>query len=181
MGLGEMGAFLSERFTSDLFRMETLSLYRSDSDGDDVIAYLRGDPRPASGSAWLDRLRTDSTANPPKRWRKVHVVRGALSDYERYEFEWGFQDTVAAGEDVRVLDVSDLPELADRLVDFYVVDTRHVIAVRYDGGRFDAAEAVEGLAATALIAVRDLAWHQAVPFGKWWQAHPQFHRPAGAA
>ena len=48
----------------------------------------------------MDRLRADTAAD--RRWRRVHVVELPLSDYLRYECEWGYTDNAAHGEDVRI-------------------------------------------------------------------------------
>lgn len=37
---------------------------------------------------------------------RVRVVRQPLTDYQRYQFAWGIPGNIAAGEDIRVLDVS---------------------------------------------------------------------------
>ncbi|MCY7342180.1 MAG: hypothetical protein LH603_10140 [Pseudonocardia sp.] len=42
----------------------------------------------------------------------VHILGAdGPSDYERYEFEWGFRNNVEAGEDIRI--VPDRPDLHD--------------------------------------------------------------------
>jgi hypothetical protein len=53
----------------------------------------------------------------------------------RHSCEWGYTDNTAAGEQVRVLDLSHAQVGADFLEhvgDFYLVDGAHVVAMRYD-------------------------------------------------
>src|SRR5215472_2192629 len=78
---------------------------------------------------WLDTVATAGAAG--KSMRRVRVVRRPLSDYIRYEIEWGFLYNVAAGEDIRVLDLSDRPgaELPDH--DFWLFDERAVVKMLY--------------------------------------------------
>lgn len=181
MDLAQMGAFLRERHTFDLFRMETHRYYRSAGDVDFDV-YLRGEPGPdlESRSGWLSMLRADAAAH--RRWRKVHVVRGELTDYERYEMEWGFALNVAAGEDVRILEAAEESRLDEQVGDFFVADDRYVVLSHYDSsGRHSGAEVVTGRVAAVLIALRDLAWSRAIPFTEWWTAHPQYHRATQVA
>ncbi|MDN5918944.1 MAG: hypothetical protein L0I76_28250 [Pseudonocardia sp.] len=178
MNLAEMATYLRERHTFDLTRVETLPYYNADSDGEDYRRFLT-DPK-ATGptvdkSGWLATLRSDTDGH--KRWRRVRLVRDPLTDYERYSCTWGYPDNVAAGEDVRILQVTDESRLDQLVGDFFVVDNEHVVLTYYDAaGRHAGAEVVDGRESAALIAVRDLAWGRAVPFTDWWNAHPEYSR-----
>ena len=121
---------------------------------------------------WLDRLAADHRAGIVNH--RVHLLRSPLTDYLRYECEWGYAPNVAAGEDVRILDLSER-EAAEGLVDhdFWLVDDRHVIRMHYDQhGRFLGGEPVDTLLARYQRA-RDAAVAAAEPFGAWWARHPE--------
>src|SRR5437868_7585515 len=138
-----MDDFIEKHFTRTAFRLEVLSQYTVDSDQGNVESYLGGDPEPswAKGGPWFDHLAAERASG--KRRYRVHIVEPPLSDYLRYECEWGYSYTVAAGEDVYVLDISEtaLPtrELIDH--DWWLLDEEHVLRMHYDAeGRFLGAE-----------------------------------------
>lgn len=165
--LPDMAAWLRELHTHDLFRLETLPAYEAASDGEDYRRFLRGEPGPTvDKTRWLDTLRHDIAAG--RRWRRARIIHRPMTDYERYSCAWGYPDNVRAGEDVRILEVGDDTRLDEQVGDFFVVDGRHVMRSVYDDGRLLGAIPVSGGEAAALIAVRDLVWDRAVPFGPWW-------------
>ena len=101
--------------------------------------------------------------------QRVRVVRRPLSDYIRLEFDWGYPDNIAAGEDIRILElVGDdrlpfVPE-PDRGYDFWCFDRVTVVRLEYDGaGQFirpvDASDHV-----SRFTACQDYAMRRALPF-----------------
>lgn len=183
LDINELVEWLGQHHTRDLFRLETRDAYTVDSDGEDYRRYLSGagEPNAAGKQPWLDQLAADTDAGRIRR--KVHLIRGPLTDYERYEFEWGFAYNVEAGERVRVLELNG--ERADRLAalgDFFVLDGDHVLRNLYDdAGRFLGSQVVYGGEATALRAITEWIWDAAEPFTSWWDGHPQYHRDARQA
>lgn len=175
----ELDQFWADHFHKTAARLEVRDLYAVASDGGDFARYLAGEdaPDPARKNAWLDELRADAAAG--KHWQWVHVVRGPLSDYLRYAFEWGYRLNIRAGAEVKILDLAEHPR-PDGLVgeDFWVFDDGAVLVMIYDDqGRFLGAEPVsdqDGRYRRALEA----AWHAAEPFDQYWQAHPAYHRAA---
>lgn len=179
----DLAGFLSERHTSDLLRVQTLDRYDVGSDDEDFRRYLDGAPEPtaAGKDQWLGKLRTDTAAG--RAWRNVHVVDGPLNAYLRYQFEWCYTCNVGAGQDVRVLDLTAHPAAAAVLSvgDFFIVEGREVVRLRYDAGRYLGAVAVSVDAAQSFAALAEMAWQLATPFSSWWAAHPQYHRATRAA
>jgi hypothetical protein len=185
MTLPEMGAWLRERHTRSRIRIENRRAYGSVSDGDDFARYLDGAAEPLAGADWHQRLREDTAAG--RRWAKVHIIAPAdpaagplLSDYERYEFEWGFTRTTDAGERVRILhawpgEFTDLP-------DFTVVDRVHVVRSVYDDdNRFVGGYVVHGPDAVVYRLLAGELFRRAQRFDSWWAEHPEVHRRAEAA
>lgn len=180
----QLGELINSRFTRDAFRLETLDAYYVASDGGDVARYLRGEqePDPARKEPWLALLRTERAEG--KRRRRVHVVQGPLSGYLRYECEWGYAPNVAAGEDIRILDLSERPRPADLTVDhdFWLLDSETVVQMHYAGdGRFVGAEVLAASALPRHLTARDAALAAAEPFTDYWQRHPEYHRANRAA
>jgi hypothetical protein len=178
--LDQLGEFVARHHTQDLFRLETLSFYNAVSDSDDLGRYLRGEPAPTAEAKrpWLDRIRADVTSG--RAWRRIHAVTQPLSNYVRYECEWGYVPNSAAGEQVRIAELT--PALA-QVGDFFVLDGRHVVRSRYDEtGRFVHAEVMgDSASAAPFLAIAELLWNQATNFSTWWDAHPRYHRDTTVA
>lgn len=169
MSLPELGAWLNERNTRGLFRLETLPRYVSDSDGGDYERFLAGDAGPTvDKSGWSNLLRTARTDGRP--WRRLRIIHTPMTDYERYSCSWGYPDNVAFGEEVRVLVVPAGDRTHELVGDFFVADDHHVARSHYGPDhRFthavDLTDTTEG---DTLIGVRDLLWARAQPFTSWW-------------
>ena len=182
LDLAALAAFITEHHCRDLIRVETRDRYVSASDGSELERFLRGEPAPdrVAKASWLNRIRVDTDAG--RVWRRLRVVDPPLTDYVRYSCEWGYTDNTAAGEEVRVLDLSDAPVGARALVgvgDFYLLDDTRVVAMRYDqAGVFTGAEPVGDPYAEIYRAAVRAAWPNAEPFDRWWARHPEHHRSA---
>lgn len=170
--LAETARFFDEHFTRTAFRLETLDCYDAGSDGEDVARYLRGEPGPSleRKQPWLDRLTAERKAG--KRRHRVHVLTTPLSDYLRYECEWGYLPNAKAGEEIRILDLSETPRpegLVDE--DFWLLDDAFTIRMRYNAvGQFAGAELA---ADTALYRrARETALAASEEFMTWWARHP---------
>jgi hypothetical protein len=124
----ELGRYIDERLTRSAFRLELLDSYEVKDDGDDFARYLRGepDPTPERKQPWLDRLRREHDAGILNQ--RVHVLSTPLTDSLRYECEWGYQPNADAGEDIRIVDLTEHPAphgIVDH--DFWLIDDRHAI------------------------------------------------------
>ncbi len=174
----ELGEFFAGHFHQVAFRLEVRDAYAVATDGGDFARYLAGEPAPdaARKRAWLNTLRAEARAGKTRQW--VHVVRGPLSDYLRFEMEWGYLPNLQAGAQVQILDLAEQAR-PDGLVDedFWLLDDQAVLIMRYDGnGRFLGAESAEDL--DRYRVARDAAWNSSVPFLTYWRTHPQYHRAA---
>ncbi|MFN2495099.1 MAG: DUF6879 family protein [Pseudonocardiaceae bacterium] len=165
-----------------LFRLETLDRYEVPIDGSDFAAYLAGgeQPRNEAKLAWEEHLRAERAAGI---WRhRVHVIdtTHGLGGYLRYECEWGYTATAAAGEDVRILDlpVARRPrELIEIDHDFWLIEGERVVRMHYStDATFHGAELLPIRDTARYQAARDTAWNMAEEFTSWWAAHPQYHR-----
>ena len=78
---------------------------------EDLVAFARGElPPPGYTYGWLDTVADAVKAG--KTFRRVRVVTRPLSFYTKWEFVWGYDWNVKAGEDIRILDVTDAPALS---------------------------------------------------------------------
>ena len=84
---------------------------RQGQEADLFKAFKEGTGKPDdSPNYWTDLVGVAVRSGRPMR--RVHVVTRPLSDYPRFEFEHYYQFNVKAGEDVRILDVTDRPRPA---------------------------------------------------------------------
>lgn len=179
-----LSTWVADHHHTDLLRVQTLDFYGVASDGDDFHRYMAGAAEPATPGkqAWLKKLRDD--ANQGRIRRNVHVVREPLTDYLRYQFEWGYVYNVKAGQDVRVLAVEDTAAARHlfHVGDFNVVEHKDVARLRYGAdGAFLGAVQVGADAADGYAALAELAWELATPFTAWWTQRPHYHRATRAA
>jgi hypothetical protein len=166
-----------DRAVRALFRLETLDHYDVSSDGGDFQRYMHGEgsPDPERKAAWHKVLQADLDRGVVTS--RVHVVRSPLSDYLRYEFEWGYAYNLAY-EHIRILDLAEQPAPAelDGAGDFWLVDGQDAAVMHYDGdGRYLGFE-VSG--ASRYRAAAAAAWRAAVPFETYQDQHRTGRRVA---
>jgi hypothetical protein len=174
----ELGAFVDEYMGWSVFRLETLDQYSVDSDAGNVARYLAGEPAPSMAvkGPWLERLKAERASG--KRRQRVHVVRSPLSAYLRYECEWGYAYTSQAGEEIRILDLTEVsasPNLLDQ--DFLLLNDERAVLMCYDpAGRFLGAEPQGPEVLDRFQRCRDTAWEAALDFETYWERHPEYWR-----
>lgn len=164
---------------AEAFRLEALPAYAVSSESSSLHAYLAGEPyqRSQAGQAFKEFIRSQVDAGIT--WRRVRVVRGPLSDYERWECEWGYAVNEELGYPTFMLDLTETPRspiLPD--YDWWMLDERVVLRFHYDGnGSFLGADLLEERDQVAdHRRWRDDALAAAVPFPQYWAAHPQYWR-----
>lgn len=115
---------------SSAFRLELRQVYAMPDEQEDLAAFARGELPPLDYHyGWLDTVAEAVTAG--KTFRRVRVVTRPLSFYTRWEFVWGYDWNVKAGEDIRILDVTDGTgsQLPDH--DFWLFDETTVVKLLY--------------------------------------------------
>jgi hypothetical protein len=162
----------------EAFRLETLDRYAVPHEAETVRRYLTGASHEETefARAWADYV--GETTAKGVTYHRVHVVRSPLSEYLRYECEWGYTRYTQRGEHAYILDTAEVarpPEVPD--YDFWLLDDAHVIRMHYDAeGGYRGAELLPPAAVTAHRRARDAALAAGVPFEAYWQAHPQYWR-----
>jgi hypothetical protein len=156
-------------FRHTAFRLETLPAYAIEEEAESLRAWRAGEPRPAwqEDREWCRMVAGAKAAG--KFMHRVRIVRRPLSEYIRLEFDWGYPDNIAAGEDIRILELAGDDQLPfipdpDRGYDFWCFDGVTIVRLEYDGtGRFirpvDASDD-----ASRFIACQDYVMRRAVPF-----------------
>jgi len=163
----------------EAFRVEALPAYAVPVESAGLGAYLAGKPfqKSDAGQQFNEFVRSQVEAGVT--WHRVRVMRGPLSDYERWECEWGYAQSEHLGHHTFILDlaeIADPPELPG--YDWWMFDERVVLLFHYDDdGQFIGADPINEPGQVAEhVRFRDTALAAAVPFPAYWDAHPQYWR-----
>jgi hypothetical protein len=157
-----------DRFTCSAWRLELLPTYNMPQEAEAIERWRSGERLPADHwSRWMERVAAHVEAG--RTVGRVHVVRYPLSEYVRFEFDWYYRWHVRAGEDIRILDVTDAPDPALPDHDFWLFDESQVVKLLY---RPDGSQIGRELVETRDIAVylqwRDRALAGARPAMDYW-------------
>lgn len=155
----------TDAFASDALRCEALAGYDVASDQDAFARWQAGEPvDPAVTGPW-GRWVQDQRAQGATVQR-LRVITGPLTDYLRFELGPIYAANAAAGEEIRVLDVSGLSgHPATELPELWMLDRSRLAVMAYDlDDAFLHADAVEGADAAGLCAAVEDAWRVAVPY-----------------
>ncbi|MEO3752308.1 DUF6879 family protein [Streptomyces sp. B6B3] len=135
---GEEWPRFFDSFKRAAWRLETLPVYRMPGEQDDLARFrATGKVEVPEDSAWRRRIRHFCATG--RTIGRVHVVTRPLTDYLRWEF--AFQaHSVRAGEEIRVLDLTDRANPGLPGQDFWMLDDQ-IVEMRYDSeghqiGRF---------------------------------------------
>ncbi|WP_062204864.1 DUF6879 family protein [Streptomyces sp. NBRC 109706] len=158
-------------FRQEAWRLETLPWYRVPSEDGDIRDFLAGhriSPHSYT-SGYTEGLRRIRAAG--KKKGRVHIVRRPLTDYLRYEFMY-YQAHSLAGDDIRILDVTDCANPLDGIQDFWLFDRAEVVLMNYaeDGTQIDR-QLHEGDPAP-YIEYQRIALAESVPFGEYVKRWP---------
>ncbi|MEU1053054.1 DUF6879 family protein [Streptomyces sp. NPDC005876] len=151
-------------FRQEAWRLETLPQYLVPQEAEEFDAFRAGqriDPLACSSPYLedLDRLRREG-----KRKGRVHVVTRPLSEYLRFEFSRYYAPHARAGEDIRILDVTDRENPLPEVQDFWMFDRSKVVLMHYaEDGRQVGRELYEGDPAP-FVEYRRIAVAASTPF-----------------
>lgn len=123
---GEAWADRFTTFRTEAWRLETLPQYLVPQEAEEFAAFKAGARFPGPyEDAWTELVRT-------RRVGRVHVVTRPLTDYLRFEFERYYRHQAPAGEDIRILDVTDRPNPLAGVQDFWMFDRSTVVLMKYE-------------------------------------------------
>jgi hypothetical protein len=125
-----------DSFYSSALRLECLQTYAVSAEDARLRAFREGLPRPERSvrtSPWLARIAATTLAE--KSWHRLRLIRHPLTEYTRYELI-GFAESQACGEQIRIIDLNEHPELGDLGPDFWLFDSalpvEFAIVIHYD-------------------------------------------------
>ncbi|MGH3899738.1 MAG: DUF6879 family protein [Pseudonocardiaceae bacterium] len=134
-GAPEFSAWFRQ-FQRSCFRLETLQRYGASGEDDSIKAFLSGaTPQPHPGKQeWMALVR--AAVRDQRTMQRVHVVTEPLTDYVCFEVAWSYAHSVAAGEDVRIIPLTEgqqwPPDLPPAGNDFWLFDDTELFPMRYD-------------------------------------------------
>lgn len=134
-GAPEFSAWF-HRFQRSCFRLETLQHYGGSGEDDSITAFLAGkNPPPHPGKReWTTLVR--AAVADGRTMQRVHIVTEPLTPYACFEVAWSYAHSVAAGEDVRIIAVTEdeawpcgIPSPGN---DFWLFDDTELFHMHYD-------------------------------------------------
>jgi hypothetical protein len=155
-----------ETFARSAFRLEVHQVYTMPREQPNIALFLAGERKPENhNSAWHDLIRANIAAG--KTMIRAKVVRWPLTDYLRYQFAWSVPGNVDAGEDYRIIDVTDRDvDLPDQ--DFWMFDESKVVLMNYNSdGTMRGHELVESEDVNKYCRWRDAALKESVRFSEY--------------
>ncbi|MGW4628769.1 DUF6879 family protein [Streptomyces rubiginosohelvolus] len=150
-------------FQSEAWRLETLPAYNVPQEADEIQRFRAGeriDPHTHSNDYTEDLKKVRREGRNKGR---VHIVTRPLSEYLRYEFMY-YLPHAWAGEDIRIMDVTDRPNPLADVQDFWMFDKSQVVLMHYEAdGTQISREIYEG-DVKAYIEYQRVALAESVPF-----------------
>ncbi|GAA4181959.1 hypothetical protein GCM10022252_07100 [Streptosporangium oxazolinicum] len=141
---GESWKDFFDSFQRDAFRLETQPKYTMPAEAESLARFLRGEPKPDNHNAAWHR-RVTGYVDAGKGIGRVRVVRRPLTDYQRYQLAWGIPGNIMAGEDIRILDLTDQVIDIPSDQDWWMFDDSSVVHLNFrpDGTQINR-ELIEG-------------------------------------
>jgi hypothetical protein len=152
---------LFETFTASAFRLECLPAYQVPQDVQWLRRFRAGEARPQArdNRPWLQTVRNAKARGA--RMQRVRAVATPLTEYQRFQFSWGYPENEGAGEEIYILD--HWPEVLAYAEDFWLFDDSLAVVLEYDDkGRFVRPVVAETL--TPYQRARDITLKSSVPF-----------------
>ncbi|WP_020673379.1 DUF6879 family protein [Amycolatopsis nigrescens] len=127
------GQAFSARFSDykrSAWRFETQPVYTMPGEQPGLARFLAGEPQPAGhNDDWHEKVRSWVSAG--KSIGRARTVRQPLTDYQRYQLAWGIPGNVEAGEDIRILDLTE-DDLGLPDQDFWLFDDSTVVHLNFN-------------------------------------------------
>ncbi|MET7861350.1 DUF6879 family protein [Streptomyces sp. NPDC005318] len=161
---GEEWAARFERFTREAWRLETLPQYLMPQEEKEFTAFRAGARiNPATvANEYTDRLRRQ--ASEGRIQGRVHVVTRPLSAYLRFEFHHYYRAHAMAGEQIRILDVTDRTNPLAEAQDFWMFDHSEVVLMNYQPDGRQISREVHAGDIEPFIEYQRIAVEESVPF-----------------
>ncbi|MBB4923779.1 DUF6879 family protein [Kitasatospora kifunensis] len=148
---------------SEAWRLETLPTYTMPQEAEKLARFLAGESSPEDyKSGWMDEV--EQWTAEGKRVGRVHIVTRPLSDYLRFEFEYYYRHHVRAGEDIRILDVTDRENPLPSVRDFWIFDQSKIVLMNYRADGTQISRELFGGDPAPFVEYQRVAVAESVPF-----------------
>ncbi|GAA0507467.1 hypothetical protein GCM10011581_20800 [Saccharopolyspora subtropica] len=148
------------------WRFETQPTYTMPGEQESLRLWRAGKPKPEGhNAAWHETVRSLVAAG--KSIGRVRTVRQPLTEYQQYQRDWGIPGNIAAGEDIRILDLTGL-DLDLPSQDFWIFDGVTVVDVNFrPDGTLINVDKLENPNVDQYIRWQETALAHSVPFNEW--------------
>lgn len=154
-------------FKHSAFRLETLPQYLVPQEAELFQRFRAGTSRPSDEPNYWTEL-VSAARSAEKTMQRVHVVTRPLSDYLRFEFTLYYEFNVKAGEDVRILDLTDRPNPGLPDFDYWLFDSSIVVRMDYEAdGTQIGRELLTDPDLVKFCQWRDIALSESTPFAEY--------------
>ncbi|WP_406691384.1 hypothetical protein REH65_04380 [Saccharopolyspora sp. ID03-671] len=161
----ELGRLFDECQRS-AWRFECQQTYTIPREQDGIRRWRAGEPQPEDHNVrWHGTV--GEIVDSGRSIGRARVVRRPLSEYLRYQLDWGIPGNIEAGEDIRILDVTELDlDLPDQ--DFWIFDDSIVVHLNFESdGTLINLERIEDPDLTQYLELQERALAHAVPLSEW--------------
>lgn len=162
------GSDLFETYERSAFRLETRQIYNMPNEQERFHKFLRGEPYDdeVDSRGWISLVAANTAAG--KTMQRAKLVRRPYTDYTRWLLTMGVPRNSKAGEDYRIVDITDR-ELDLPAQDFWLFDESTVLLLNFnDDDTFKGREVLENPPDLAkYLAWRDYALAHSVPFSEY--------------
>jgi hypothetical protein len=155
-----------ESYQRSAWRFECQPTYSMPREQANIGRWRAGQPKPEEHNAvWHETVR--EIVESGRSIGRVRVVRRPLTEYQRYQLDWAVPGNIEAGEDVKILDLTDL-ELDLPTNDFWIFDDSLVVDLNFnaDGTLFNRDQR-ENPNLRQYRKWQETAMAHAVPFSRW--------------
>lgn len=127
------GDQFGERFTEcqrSAWRFECQPSYAMPGEQDNLRRWRSGQPKPEGHNAgWHETVR--EIVSSGRTIGRVRTVRQPLTEYQRFQLDWAIPGNIEAGEDIRILDLTNL-DLDLPSHDFWLFDDSLVVDLNFN-------------------------------------------------
>lgn len=147
------------------WRFECQPSYAIPRESTSFALWKAGEAKPEDHNGlWHERVK--GYLADGKTLGRVRVVRRPLTVYQRYQMGWGIPGNIEAGEDIRILDMTEL-DLDLPSQDFWLFDDEIVVHLNFESdGRLINVDQQEDPDLLLYRKWRDTALAHAVPFSE---------------
>ncbi|NRQ30522.1 hypothetical protein HII36_01505 [Nonomuraea sp. NN258] len=152
-----------DAFRNDAFRLETLPAYGVPEEDVEFREWRKtGRLDVPPDDPWFVRVRHFRATG--RTIGRVRVLTRPLTEYQRFQFAF-YPLSSAAGEDIRILDVTDVENPVSGVQDFWLFDDSRVVLMHYlEDGTQSGRELLEQIDPAPFVEYKHRALALSVPF-----------------